>query len=571
MGVDKTTANTTQRRAPLASSFPRHEQTFPALTLQEIARMRRFGDIARYKDGEKLFETGKPGRGMFVILSGHVAITQRDGLGHVTPVIDQGPGQFLAEIGQLSGRVALVDGHAEGDVETLLIPPERLRALLVAEADLGERIMRALILRRVNLIQAGAGGPVLIGPSNSSGVIRLQGFLTRNGFPHHLLDPATDHDAAELIARYSPSPTDWPLVVVTDGTVLRNPSESELARAMGMVRALAKDKVYDVAVIGGGPAGLSTAVYAASEGLAVAVCDARAFGGQAGASARIENYLGFPTGISGLALTARAFNQAQKFGADIMIPVTVKSLDCSRDDGAFGLQLDDGDVLRARSIVVASGARYRRPEIENLADFEGRGVWYWASPIEARLCAEQEVVIVGGGNSAGQAAVFLSGHAKKVHMVIRGGGLGASMSRYLIERIEAAPNIELVFNTEVVGLEGTQDVSLERVRWRSRLSSDESTTDILNLFLFVGADPATGWLEGCGVMVDRGGFVVTGAQCKKNVGQLASALETSVPGVFAVGDVRSGSVKRVGGAIGEGAQVVAALHGFLGDTAKPAL
>jgi thioredoxin reductase (NADPH) len=571
MGVDKTTANTTQRRAPLASSFPRHEQTFPALTLQEIARMRRFGDIARYKDGEKLFETGKPGRGMFVILSGHVAITQRDGLGHVTPVIDQGPGQFLAEIGQLSGRVALVDGHAEGDVETLLIPPERLRALLVAEADLGERIMRALILRRVNLIQAGAGGPVLIGPSNSSGVIRLQGFLTRNGFPHHLLDPATDHDAAELIARYSPSPTDWPLVVATDGTVLRNPSESELARAMGMVRALVKDKVYDVAVIGGGPAGLSTAVYAASEGLAVAVCDARAFGGQAGASARIENYLGFPTGISGLALTARAFNQAQKFGADIMIPVTVKSLDCSRDDGAFGLQLDDGDVLRARSIVVASGARYRRPEIENLADFEGRGVWYWASPIEARLCAEQEVIIVGGGNSAGQAAVFLSGHAKKVHMVIRGGGLGASMSRYLIERIEAAPNIELVFNTEVVGLEGTQDVSLERVRWRSRLSSDESTTEIRNLFLFVGADPATGWLEGCGVMVDRGGFVVTGAQCKKNVGQLASALETSVPGVFAVGDVRSGSVKRVGGAIGEGAQVVAALHGFLGDTAKPAL
>jgi thioredoxin reductase (NADPH) len=571
MGVDKTTANTTQRRAPLASSFPRHEQTFPALTLQEIARMRRFGDIARYKDGEKLFETGKPGRGMFVILSGHVAITQRDGLGHVTPVIDQAPGQFLAEIGQLSGRVALVDGHAEGDVETLLIPPERLRALLVAEADLGERIMRALILRRVNLIQAGAGGPVLIGPSNSSGVIRLQGFLTRNGFPHHLLDPATDHDAAELIARYSPTPTDWPLVVATDGTVLRNPSESELARAMGMVRALAKDKVYDVAVVGSGPAGLSTAVYAASEGLAVAVCDSRAFGGQAGASARIENYLGFPTGISGLALTARAFNQAQKFGADIMIPVAVKSLDCSRDDGAFGLALDDGEVLRARSIVVASGARYRRPEIENLADFEGRGVWYWASPIEARLCAEQEVIIVGGGNSAGQAAVFLSGHAKKVHMVIRGGGLGASMSRYLIERIEAAPNIELVFNTEVVGLEGTQDVSLERVRWRSRLSSDESTTEIRNLFLFVGADPATGWLEGCGVMVDRGGFVVTGAQCKKSEGQLASALETSVPGVFAVGDVRSGSVKRVGGAIGEGAQVVAALHGFLGDTAKPAL
>ncbi|SDT13853.1 FAD-dependent oxidoreductase [Bradyrhizobium canariense] len=567
--MSTTTGNKTS--APVAASFPRHEQTFPALTSQEIARMRRFGAIANYKDGEKLFETGKPGPGMFVILSGHVAITQRDGLGHVTPVIEQGPGQFLAEIGQLSGRVALVDGEAEGEVETLLIPPERLRALLVAEADLGERIMRALILRRVNLIQAGAGGPVLIGPSNSGGVIRLRGFLTRNGSPHHLLDPATDHDAAELIVRYSPSQTDWPLVVIPDGTVLRNPSESELARAMGMIRALAKDRVYDVAVVGSGPAGLSTAVYAASEGLSVAVCDARSFGGQAGASARIENYLGFPTGISGLALTARAYNQAQKFGADMMIPVAVKSLDCSREDGAFGLTLDDGEVLRARSIVVASGARYRRPEIGNLADFEGRGVWYWASPIEARLCSEQDAVLVGGGNSAGQAAVFLSGYARRVHMVIRGGGLGASMSRYLIERIEATPNIELVFNTEVVELDGTKEQSLERLRWRSRLSGEESSYDTRNLFLFVGADPATGWLDGCGVMVDRGGFVVTGAQCKKARGDLASALETSVPGVFAVGDVRSGSVKRVGGAIGEGAQVVAALHHFLGDAQKPAL
>jgi thioredoxin reductase (NADPH) len=316
---------------------------------------------------------------------------------------------------------------------------------------------------------------------------------------------------------------------------------------------------------------LSTAVYAASEGLSVAVCDARSFGGQAGASARIENYLGFPTGISGIALTARAFNQAQKFGAEVMIPVEVKALDCSRADGAFALKLDSGDDLRARSIVVASGARYRRPEIANLADFEGRGVWYWASPIEARLCAAQDVVLVGGGNSAGQAAVFLSGHARRVNMVIRGGGLGASMSRYLIERIEATPNIELIFNSEVVGLDGVQNASLERVRCRSRLSGEDNEMDIRNLFLFVGADPATNWLEGCGVMVDRGGFVVTGAQCKKAAGDLASALETSVPGVFAVGDVRSGSVKRVGGAIGEGAQVVAALHGFLGDTTKPAL
>src|SRR6266852_4452302 len=550
MGADPATESKTDGRLSAASAFPRHEQTFPTLTAQEIARMRRFGEIRTYKHGDTLFETGKPGPGMFVSLSGHVAITQRDGLGHVTPVIDQGPGQFLAEIGQLSGRPALVDGHAEGEVETLLIPPERLRALLVAEADLGERIMRALILRRVSLIQGGVGGPVLIGPSNSGGVIRLQGFLTRNGFPHHLLDPERDHDAAELIVRYSPSPTDWPLVVTVDGTVLRNPSESELARALGMVRALVKDKVYDVAIVGSGPAGLSTAVYAASEGLSVAVCDARAFGGQAGASARIENYLGFPTGISGLALTARDFNQAQKFGADMMIPVSVTALDCSRADGTFGLSLDDGEVLRARSIVVASGARYRRPEIANLADFEGRGVWYWASPIEARLCAEQEIVLVGAGNSAGQAAVFLSGHARKVYMLIRGGGLGASMSRYLIERIEATPNIELMFNTEVVGLEGGEHASLERVRWRSRLSGEDTTVDIRNLFLFVGADPATGWLDGCGVTLDRAGFVVTGAQSDLNLGRPRSQLETSVPGVFAVGDVRSGSVKRVGGAIG---------------------
>jgi thioredoxin reductase (NADPH) len=570
MGSDSTTANPVDGGVATARVFPRPEQTFPTLTPQEIARMRRFGDLRRYKDGEMLFETGKPGPGMFVVLSGHVAITQRDGFGRITPVIDQAPGQFLAEISQLSGRVSLVDGHAEGDVETLLIPPDRLRALLVAEADLGERIMRALILRRINLIQGGVGGPVLIGPSNLAGVIRLQSFLTRNGFPHHLLDPVADHDAAELIARYSPSPSDWPLAVTAAGTVLRNPSETELARAMGMIGGANNQKIYDVAIVGCGPAGLATAVYAASEGLSVAVLDARAFGGQAGASARIENYLGFPTGISGQALAGRAFNQAQKFGAEVMIPVETRSLDCSRADGVFTVALDEGESLRARSVVVASGARYRRPAIENLDAFEGRGVWYWASPIEARLCADQDVVLVGGGNSAGQAAVFLSGHARKVLMVIRGGGLGASMSRYLIERIEALPNIELVFNTEVVGLEGTEDGSLRRVRRRSRLSGEERTyDDISNLFLFVGADPATGWLEGCGVMVDRAGFVVTGAECNRSDGQLISALETSVPGVFAVGDVRSGSVKRVGGAIGEGAQVVAALHGFLADRAKP--
>src|SRR5712671_678362 len=301
MGVDPATESKTDRRLSAAPAFPRLEQTFPELTGQEIARMRRFGEVRHYKDGETLFKTGKPGPGMFVILSGHVAITQRDGFGHVTPVIDQGPGQFLAEIGQLSGRVALVDGHADGDVETLLIPPDRLRALLMAEADLGERIMRALILRRVSLIQGGVGGPVLIGPAALGDMARLQNFLARNGQPHHLLDPLADKDAADLVARYAALRADLPLVVCPDGTVLKNPSETSLAFAVGMIGGHDHSKLYDVAVVGSGPAGLATAVYAASEGLSVAVFDSRAFGGQAGASARIENYLGFPTGISGQA------------------------------------------------------------------------------------------------------------------------------------------------------------------------------------------------------------------------------------------------------------------------------
>jgi thioredoxin reductase (NADPH) len=544
---------------------PRYDQTFPTLTNKDIERLRRFGDVRRYADGERLFEAGKLSAGMFVLLSGHVVVTQRDGLGHVTPLIEEGPGQFLGEIGQLTNRPAFVDGSARGEVEALVIPSERIRTLLVAEADLGERIMRAMILRRVSLIQSGHVGPVLIGPAIASDMIRLQGFLTRNGYPHHLLDPASDADAADLIAGYAGR--DLPLVVCPDGSVLCNPHEVELAHQLGLVGRSAGQTLYDVAVVGGGPAGLSTAVYAASEGLSVVVLDARAFGGQAGASARIENYFGFPTGISGQALTGRAFIQAQKFGAEMMIPSEVKTLDCSRADGAFGLLLDCGNRVRARSVVVASGARYRRPAIENLSAFEGRGVWYWASPIEARLVASQEVILVGGGNSAGQAAVFLSGHASKVRMMVRGTGLAASMSRYLIDRIANTENIELMTQTEIVAIEGQS--GLERVRWRDRKTGAETAGEIHNVFLFVGADPATGWLEGCGVNLDRTGFVVTGAPLDSYQGRRVPALESSVPGVFAVGDVRAGSIKRVGGAIGEGAQVVAALHGFLADAMHP--
>jgi thioredoxin reductase (NADPH) len=550
---------------------PRYQETFPTLTDQEIDRLRRYGSKRKYSDGEKLFEAGKAGPGMFVVLSGLVSITQRDGLGHVAPIAEQGRGQFLAEVGQLSRRAALVDGAAEGDVETLLIPPEKLHSLLVEEADLGERIMRALILRRVALIEASVGGAVLIGPPASADVIRLESFLTRNGYPHHLLDPATEQEAKEVIGRYADLAGGLPLVVCPDGSVMGNPSEAALARQIGMTAQSRSNFVYDVAVVGAGPAGLSTAVYASSEGLSVAVLDTRAPGGQAGASARIENYFGFPTGISGQALTGRAFIQAQKFGADVVIPATVRTLDCARANGVLTLEVEGGDPIQARTVVVASGARYRRPAIADIARFEGRGVWYWASRIEARLCAGEEVVLVGGGNSAGQAAVFLSSHALKVRMAVRGPGLAESMSRYLIERIAATSNIELMTQTEIVALAGAPGAGLEKVRWRDGRAGAETEAPIRNVFLFVGADPATDWLQGCGVALDKAGFVVTGSRPGNGGDAMPSPLESSVPGVFAVGDVRSGSVKRVGGAIGEGAQVVAAIHNFLGHSQGPHL
>ncbi|MGK7869991.1 FAD-dependent oxidoreductase [Falsiroseomonas sp. E2-1-a20] len=538
---------------PRAVLHPRPEQTFPILTPAEIDRLRRFGALRRYAEGEFLFEAGKPGPGMFVVLSGQVVITQRDGLGHVTPVVEQGPGHFLAEVGQLSGNPALVDGVAEGAVEVLLIPPEGLRAALVAEAELGERIMRALILRRVSLIRSGAGGPTLIARSGSLDLVRLQGFLARNGWPHQLLTPDSDAGVIEIVARYAPAEADWPLVVCPDGSVLRNPEETALARCLGMLRAPARPDAYDVAVVGAGPAGLATAVYSASEGLSVVVLDQRAYGGQAGASARIENYFGFPTGISGHALASRAFVQAQKFGVEMMIPAEVTGLSPRAGDGSYTIAVAGGEAIRARTIVIASGARYRRPSIPRLAEFEGRGVWYWASPDEAKLCAGSEVVLVGGGNSAGQAAVYLSAHAAKVRMLVRGAGLAASMSRYLIDRIEAAGNIELLCETEIVELGGVAQSGLDSVVWQHRRTGEQARAEVRHVFLFVGADPATGWLQGSGIALDRAGFVTTGS----------GTLATSLPGVFAIGDVRSGSVKRVGGAIGEGAGVVPLMHAAL--------
>jgi thioredoxin reductase (NADPH) len=565
--------------AALAS---RLQQMFPVLSAAEIDRVRPFGEVRRFSPGEALSQAGRGGPGMYVILSGRVAVTGRDAVGQPLPVArfaeligatledmkEIVPGEVLAEIGHLSGQpsVSVIDAKAVGEVEAISVPPEGLRALLIAEAELGERILRALILRRVAQIEMGFGGPVLIGTLNSPEVIRLSGFLGRSGIPFRVLDPDQDEDASSLLERFAPQTGELPIVVMPDGAVLKNPAKDELARALGMVAATLRSEPYDVAIVGAGPAGLATAVYGASEGLSILVLEALTFGGQAGASARIENYLGFPTGISGQALMARAFTQAQKFGAVFSLSTEVKRLDCvsesSGPDPVHILDLADGRRVRARAVVVASGARYRRPEIPNLAQFEGRGISYWASPVEARLCRNEKVALLGGGNAAGQAAVFLSSHARQVVVLVRGPSLSATMSRYLIDRIAASPNIAVLCETEVVELSGTADQGLRRVRWRNRRTRTEEEHAISHFFLFTGADPAASWLVGCGVPLDEKGFVRTGADVGAT-GRVVLPLETGVEGIFAVGDVRSGSVKRVGAAMGEGAAVVAQLHTFL--------
>ena len=540
----------------------RRHQMFPLLSSADIARIRRFGTVQPFRAGDLLFAAGQRSPGMYVVLDGAITLSQRDGLGNVVPIVRQGPGHFAAEVGTLSGQSSLVDARADADGEALLVTPRQLRALIIAEADLGERLVRALILRRVALIESAHSGPVLIGAPQSPEILRLQTFLRRNGHPHHVVAADEDAGAAALMEQSGAASGDA-LVVCPDGAVLVNPTEEALAGCLGMMDTAADDELFDVLVVGAGPAGLATAVYAASEGLSVAVLDCRAYGGQAGASARIENYLGFPTGISGAALAGRAYVQAQKFGARMLIPAQAVALDCSRQatEGVLTVGLADGRRVNARVVVAASGARYRRPPVPGLGEFEGRGVWYWASAIEAQMCTNAEVALVGGGNSAGQAAVFLASHAARVNMLVRGPGLAATMSRYLIDRIEATPNITLLAHTELTGLHGDAS-GLSAVIWRDRRDGAEVRRSLRNVFLFVGAEPETAWLQGCGVAVDAAGFVLTGeaAAAPGADRMLPAPLESSIPGVFAVGDLRSGSVKRVGGAIGEGAAAVAQIH-----------
>jgi thioredoxin reductase (NADPH) len=542
----------------------RQDQLFPKLDAVEIERLQRFGAVSCFAAGEALAEVGKVNPGLVLVLAGEVETTRRDVLGNHELIYTHRPGSFMGELAQLAGRPSLVDARTTMKVRALIIPPEKLRALLVGEAEIGEKIMRALILRRVGLIEAGAGGPIIIGRADDGDVLEMEGFLSRNGHPFQHLDPERDTEAETLIEKFHLDPARLPVVLCPDGTFRYSPSEDELARCLGLVRAIDATHLYDLAIVGAGPAGLATAVYAGSEGLSVLVIDCRAFGGQAGASSRIENYLGFPTGIGGMQLMARAYTQAQKFGVEMAIPDEVATLEASPSGEAqWALRLINGERALARAVVIASGARYRRLQLHNLAEFEASSVHYWASPLEAKLCAGQEVALVGAGNSAGQAIVYLARRARKVWVLVRGDSLEKSMSRYLIDRISGFANVEVLTGAQITRLDGANGV-LDSVTWRQR--GDEVTHRIGHLFLFIGADPNTDWLEGTGVDRDSKGFILTGSAAGRAG---AHSLETSLPGVFAIGDVRAGSVKRVAAAVGEGAQAVAGIHALLLAGANP--
>ena len=550
----------------------RGHQIFPVLDMAQIATARRFasGEARRFAAGEVVFDVGERNAPAWLVLDGTIDIVRRDGLSHEAAIVTHSAGQITGEISQLAGRTSLAAGRAgPGGCTALPFDTAHLRALMVGSAELGEIVMRAFILRRVALIQDGGAGSVLVGRPGSSDLVRLQGFLTRNSYPYTILDATADEEGRAVVERLGVLPEELPLMLCPNGTVLKRPGDAEAGVCLGITPDLDPEMVYDVVVVGAGPAGLAVAVYGASEGLSVLVLDQRAVGGQAGASARIENYLGFPTGISGQALAGRAFSQAQKFGAEIALPLEVARLDCvgreRRQGDPLRLVLTNGTIVQARTAVAASGARYRRPDISNLAEFEGAGVSYWASPIEAKLCEGEEVALVGGGNSAGQAVVFLASKVKRLHLVIRRGGLEDTMSKYLIDRICALPNVELHTHAEVVALEGTGADGLTGATFLDRKTGAAKTVPLRHLFLFIGADPNAAWLEKVAAM-DGKGFLLTGGDCVHAVGGTngtALPLETSVPGIFAIGDVRAGSTKRVAAAVGEGAAVVAQIHGAL--------
>jgi thioredoxin reductase (NADPH) len=540
---------------------------FPTLTAAQLLRIAGHGRRRHTTQGEVLFEAGDPHPSFFVVLAGRVDVYRPSPTG-ADLVASHGAGQFSGEVNLLAGRRALVRALVAEAGEVVAIDRDHLLTIVQTDAEISEVLIRAFILRRVELMSHGLGDVVVIGSIHCAGTLRVKEFLTRNAHPYTYLDLDRDADVQALLDRFQITPHDVPVLICRGELVLRNPSNAAIAECLGFNESLDAAQIHDLVVVGAGPAGLAAAVYAASEGLDVLVVEESSPGGQAGSSSKIENYLGFPTGISGQALAGRAFAQAQKFGAHVQIARAATEL--GRERRPYTVTIGADAQVRARCVVIATGAEYRRPSIEALRRFEGVGVYYGATFMEAQLCANEEVIVIGGGNSAGQAAVFLAQTAKQVHVLVRSAGLADSMSRYLIRRIEDHPTIHLHTHTEVVAFDG--DGHLERVSWRDNRSGNVETRDIRHVFVMTGATPATRWLDGR-LVLDTNGFVKTGADLSRD--ELAGAawplargphlLETSLPGVFAVGDVRANNVKRVASAVGEGSIAVSFVHRVLAE------
>jgi thioredoxin reductase (NADPH) len=551
--------------APTLTPTSRVEDLFPILTPAQVARMAAHGRARHLERGEVLIEPGGPNTRFFVVSTGYLEVVGvRRNIDEVVTV--HRPGQFTGDVGTLSGRRALVRVRAVDPTEVIEVDRESMLALVQADSELSEILMRAFILRRMELIRNQVGDVVLVGSHHCAGTLGVKEFLTRNGHPYSYIDLDTDDSVQDLLDRLQVSEGDIPLLICRGSIVLRNPTNRQIADCLGFNDAIDQTHLRDVVIVGAGPSGLGAAVYAASEGLDVLIVESNSPGGQAGASSRIENYLGFPTGISGGDLAARAYTQSQKFGAQLVIAKGAKRLTCDRKP--YAIELDDGERIPARAVIIASGAEYRRLPIENLAQFEGAGVYYGATFLEAQLCKGEEVIVVGGGNSAGQAAVYLAQTSKHVHLLVRSAGLAERMSRYLIRRIEDNPQITLRTRTELTGLEG--DTHLRSVTWRDRVTGETHRRDVAHVFCMTGASPTTKWLDGC-VVLDAKGFIKTGPDLTREdltaagwpLARAPHLLETSLPGVFAVGDVRAGNFKRVASAVGEGSIAVAFVHQVL--------
>ncbi len=558
-------------QSPPANTPPnpreKNPEAFPVLSEEQIRLIAEHGARRRFSDGEDVWEIGKPMASFYVVTSGAVEIFQLSGTGERHEVVVHLEGEFTGDIDLLSTSATVVGARARGETETIELPADRLRKLVVENSELSDIILAAFLARRQELLASGRGSLTIIGSRFSPETFRIREFLERNSRPFEWIDLENDERVSGLLEAFGVGVDDTPIVIDSAGVVTHNPSVEDIARCYGLSQ-VDDSQIFDVIVVGGGPAGLASAVYAASEGLAVLIVEAIAPGGQASTSSKIENYLGFPTGISGRELAQRAIVQATKFGAEVASPRKALGLDVSRRP--YVLDIGEGQTARGRTVVIATGARYRRLTVENADRYEGRGIYFGATAMEARMCSNEEVLIVGGGNSAGQAAVFLSQKTRHVNIAIRSGTLEHSMSKYLIHRIEATPNITLHPHTEITALAG--DEALEKVELTDNQAGESRWADIRHAFIFIGASPNTGWLPP-EVLLDTRGFVHTGRDPHREakapeqwpLTRQPYLLETSVPGVFAAGDVRSGSTKRVASAVGEGSISVSFIHQILAE------